>query len=177
MSWEFDAGNAPADGRDRTKLVWGGILIGVAVMAGLMVLMSGESKSSQSRVYVKQIFIQCNRSDAADRDRALELANDVRRRLVAGEITFEDAARNYSAETASAAKGGHLGWLTKSEFAEGIAKEFAWNGPVGELSNVLESNFGFHLLFIEKRELSASDLHQRELREKVFNEETPAPQE
>lgn len=168
MSWESNpAEEQPEPVKDRTKLVWTLVLIGVVIMAVLLVLTTRQGTVSQSRAYVKHIYIPFEYNDPADRDRALQLVVDVRARILQGELTFEEAAKLYSSET-TAERGGHLGWTVENDFAEGKAREFVWTGPVGELSNILESAQGFHLIYVEKRELSARDQYEREIQQRVL---------
>lgn len=169
MSWESNAPDEPEVVKDRTKLVWGIVLVGVVLMAALLAFTTRETKSGVSRAYVKHIYVSFQFRNAEERDRALELIGDVRSRIVSGDLTFEEAARQYSAEAVSAQRGGVLGWTERDDFAEGKAKEFVWNGPVGELSPILESRNGFHLILVEKRELSARDQYELEIQERVLN--------
>jgi hypothetical protein len=173
MSWEFNRGEQPENVKDRTRLVWVGILVAVVLMAVLLAITTRPTATAQSRAYVKHIYVPFDRNFPEERDRSLELMADVRSRILANELSFEEAARQYSAEGDIAKRGGHLGWVTKEDFVEGKATQFIWNGPVGELSSILESNLGFHLLFIEKRELSAAEQYERELKQRVIEGAEP----
>lgn len=169
MSSAFNAPEQPEevkDVKDRTKLLWIAVLIAIVLMAGVLAVITRPVAAPVSRAYVKHIYIPFYQR--AEREEAMILANEVRDRIVSGELTFEDAARQYSKESSSAGRGGHLGWLEPNDLAEGIAKEFVWKGPVGELSDVLESDVGFHLLYVDKRELSAREQYERELHERVL---------
>ena len=64
-------------------------------------------------------------------------------------IYFSDAARKYS-EDASAPSGGDLGWHAKGEL-DPVFEEAAWNMHVGTTSGVVETPFGYHLIFVEDR--------------------------
>ena len=72
-------------------------------------------------------------------------ANDVLAKVNSGEITFEDAATEYSTDTGSAAKGGDVGWdkLTSfvPEYSEGLAVL-----AKDEISGLVPSQFGFHII-------------------------------
>lgn len=73
----------------------------------------------------------------------------IRRRILDGE-SFATMAVLYSEDPGSATKGGELGFVGKGEFA----KEFetaAFNLREGEISEVIETEFGFHIIqLIEK---------------------------
>jgi len=75
----------------------------------------------------------------------------IRRRILDGE-SFSTMAVLYSEDPGSATKGGELGFVGKGEFA----REFetaAFNLREGEISEVVETEFGFHIIqLIEKRD-------------------------
>ncbi len=75
----------------------------------------------------------------------------IRRRILDGE-SFSTMAVLYSEDPGSATKGGELGFVGKGE----LAREFetaAFNLREGEISEVVETEFGFHIIqLIEKRD-------------------------
>jgi peptidyl-prolyl cis-trans isomerase C len=64
-------------------------------------------------------------------------------------IYFSDAARKYS-EDASASSGGDLGWHAKGELDPQF-EDAAWNMHPGTMSGIVETQFGYHLIFVEDR--------------------------
>ena len=62
-------------------------------------------------------------------------------------IYFSDAARKYS-EDGSAPSGGDLGWHAKGEL-DPTFEEAAFGLPKGRMSGVVETKFGYHLIFVE----------------------------
>jgi peptidyl-prolyl cis-trans isomerase SurA len=74
---------------------------------------------------------------------------EMRERLVNKAAKFEDLARQFSGDS-SAAKGGDLGWMAPGD----IVPEFETvmnNMKPGELSDVVETPFGFHLIEVLER--------------------------
>ncbi len=81
--------------------------------------------------------------DAVGAEAAREKILRLRRQL-AGGADFRDLARRFS-EDASAPAGGDLGWVAPGELVPALSKAvFAL--PVGEISEVVESSLGFHLV-------------------------------
>ena len=82
---------------------------------------------------------------------ASELASDIRRRIIDGE-SFNDLAIEYSDDPGTALSGGDLGWTN----GEGLVSEFREvmdNTEIGELSDVFQTDFGFHVLeILDRRE-------------------------
>jgi parvulin-like peptidyl-prolyl isomerase len=64
-------------------------------------------------------------------------------------IYFSEAARKFS-EDASAPSGGDLGWHAKGEFDPKF-EEAAWAMPRGTMSGIVETQFGYHLIYEEDR--------------------------
>ena len=83
-------------------------------------------------------------SKARARQRAESLLIEVRRGA-----DFQAAAKRFSADSASAAQGGELGWFRRGV----MVKEFedvAFRLRPGEISNLVETSFGFHIIRVER---------------------------
>ena len=92
-----------------------------------------------------------------------EEAQTVLQRLEDGE-DFAALATEVSTDTLSAELGGDLGWIPKGEMDTAF-DEVAFNLPVGEISDVVETPRGFHIILVEDsdddRELDPEILDQR----------------
>ena len=75
---------------------------------------------------------------------ALALANELRNRILAGE-DFATLAGAYSDDTGSGANGGDLGWFGKGRMVAPF-EETAFSLPVGEVSEPVKTDFGYHLI-------------------------------
>ncbi len=92
-----------------------------------------------------------------------EEANAVLERLQQGE-DFATVAMEVSQDTGSAEEGGDLGWFPLGVMDTAF-EDVAFSLAVGELSGVVESSYGFHIILVEERdedrELDADMLEQR----------------
>jgi len=92
-----------------------------------------------------------------------EEAQTVLQRLEDGE-DFAALATEVSTDTLSAELGGDLGWIPKGKMDTAF-DEVAFNLPVGEISDVVETPRGFHIILVEDsdddRELDPEILDQR----------------
>ena len=70
--------------------------------------------------------------------------NEIRLRVVNGE-DFKDLADEFSEDPGSAKLGGELGWLGKGVLAPEFEKTML-ESEIGELSDVFQTQFGFHFL-------------------------------
>lgn len=76
----------------------------------------------------------------------------IRKRILEGESSFSAMAVLYSEDPGSARKGGELGFTGRGEFAPEF-ETAAFNLRDGEISEVVETQFGFHIIqLIERRD-------------------------
>lgn len=77
-------------------------------------------------------------------------ATELMDRINSGEITFAEAALQFSIDSSTAANGGELGSIVRGqtvpEFEEAILA-----APIGELYGPVQSEFGYHLIIVEER--------------------------
>lgn len=91
---------------------------------------------------------------AAVRSRVAEL----RAEIASGKRKFEDAARELSADSASAAEGGDLGMSEKGRYVKEF-EDAARKLKPGELSPPVSTQFGAHLIRMDKRSGDSLALH------------------
>jgi len=75
---------------------------------------------------------------------------DLKARIQSGEVTFKEAARQYSKDPGSASKGGDLGFVGRGVFVKPF-EEAAFSLKPGELSGIVKTQFGVHLLRLEDK--------------------------
>ena len=92
-------------------------------------------------------FVQLAKTPSeADEQEVLSIVQELRKEIADGQTSFADVARSYS-EDASAESGGDLGWFDR----ERMVKEFtdaAFALGVGELSEPVRTEFGYHLIMV-----------------------------
>ena len=95
-------------------------------------------------------------SDA--KEEVKNLAKKVRDSIAAGG-NFADYAKRYSADPGSAASGGELGWIDKGKLV-GEYERAAYNLQSGEISQPVESPFGYHIIqTLDKRKDAIQTKH------------------
>ncbi len=126
----------------------------------------GNAPASVQQTQARHILIRINEVvSEAEARRKLE---SVRERIVNG-MDFAEQARLYS-QDGSAAKGGDLGWLNPGDTVPDF--ERAMNAlKIGELSQVIQSPFGMHLIQVqERRERDVSAERQRTVARQAIRE-------
>ncbi|TWC69924.1 peptidylprolyl isomerase [Herbaspirillum sp. SJZ099] len=99
------------------------------------------------QTHVRHILIKVNQVvTAADAKRKLA---ELKERLDHGSATFEELAKLYSNDL-SAAKGGDLGWVYPGDTVPEFERAMDQLKP-GEVSQPIESPFGFHLIQVVER--------------------------
>eukprot|EP01114_Cavostelium_apophysatum_P024470 TRINITY_DN9586_c0_g1_i1.p2 TRINITY_DN9586_c0_g1~~TRINITY_DN9586_c0_g1_i1.p2 ORF type:complete len:474 (+),score=134.99 TRINITY_DN9586_c0_g1_i1:713-2134(+) len=109
---------------------------------------AGGDKAVVQQTRVSHILMKPNPTmNAAEvKKKLLEL----RQKVLDNSATFEDLARQNSQEPSSAAKGGDLGFLEPGDAGPEFDNAISTLKP-GEISDVIESPFGFHILRVTER--------------------------
>lgn len=101
-------------------------------------------------VKARHILIKVEKSASdEDKKKAKEKAEEILRRIKAGE-DFAKLASEFSDDPGSKKKGGGLGSFTKGRMVPGFEK-VAFSLKPGEISDVFETPFGFHIVKVEER--------------------------
>ncbi|MDN4054128.1 peptidylprolyl isomerase [Massilia sp. YIM B02763] len=102
-------------------------------------------------------------------DEAKKKLADIKARIDSKQITFEDAARQFSND-GSASKGGDLGWLAPGDALPEF--ENPMNAlKIGEVSDVVQTPFGFHLIqVLERKSEDTSKDRERSMARQVLTD-------
>lgn len=112
------------------------------------------------KIHPRHILIRLEESEADEQNTVAQL-RDLREQIVSGELTFEEAAKEYSEDKETASKGGDLGWFEFDQFQLKSFKEAVSKLGVGEISAPVKTDFGYHLVRLdERREARKLDLEK-----------------
>jgi peptidyl-prolyl cis-trans isomerase D len=98
---------------------------------------------------------------AADSTAALDRAREVREELLSG-VSFSELARIESADLASAREGGNLGTFGRGQMV-GPFEEAAFSLPIGEVSEPVQTEFGWHLIEVTARDEETDQVEARHI--------------
>jgi len=88
---------------------------------------------------------------AAERDKARDTLRAIRGDILAGKTDFAAAAKDFS-QCPSAPKGGDIGFIfRKFQNVDEAYARVAFSMKVGDVSEVVETDFGFHLIKVTER--------------------------
>ena len=107
----------------------------------------GQRQKRPAMVFFKQIVV-APRPTAAARAAALARAESVLVQLRRG-ADFETLARRYSEDPGSRDQGGDLGWFRRGTMVDAFER-VAFNLRPGDISDPVESPFGYHLIKVER---------------------------
>jgi peptidyl-prolyl cis-trans isomerase C len=131
-----------------------------------------EHKSEYERVKARHILIRTKGSAAPaggkkelTDEEALEKTKALRARIVAGE-DFAAIAKTESDDTGSGATGGELNFFSHGQMVPPFEKA-AFALPVGQVSEPVKSQFGYHLIQVEKHESKTLDEVRPEIEKKL----------
>src|SRR2546425_19747 len=107
----------------------------------------GQQSKRPASVSFRQIVI-APKPDSAAKARARQLAESLVV-VLRGGASFADVARRFSSDSGSREAGGELGWFRRGR----MVKEFedvAFRMRPGEISGVVETEFGYHIIQVER---------------------------
>ncbi len=102
-----------------------------------------------SEVEIRELMIKPTINDV-QRQEALDRVEALRTSILDGTADFADMARKYSEDPGSGRAGGDLGWAPRGTFVPNF-EAAAYRLDVGEVSEVVETQFGFHLIELQER--------------------------
>ncbi|HEX8298228.1 MAG TPA: peptidyl-prolyl cis-trans isomerase [Rubricoccaceae bacterium] len=88
-----------------------------------------------------------------------EQARELKARLDAGQISFAQAARQYSVDESNKARGGDLGWFARGRMV-GEFDTAVFGAPVGRVVGPVSTQFGLHLILVEGTSNQEAELVQ-----------------
>jgi len=123
-------------------------------------------------VKASHILIKADKNASADdKEKARGEAGDILKRVKAGE-DFAKLASEVSDDQGSKAKGGDLGYFARGKMVKQF-EDAAFSLKAGEISDVVETHFGFHIIRVDDRKESVVEPYDKvrdRVREKVFND-------
>lgn len=119
-----------------------------------------------SRVRARHILLSFpSEATEAQRDSVREELLGLRRRAEAGE-SFANLATEYSQDRASAVKGGDLGFFERGEMVKPFDSA-AFALEPGEMSGIVESPYGLHLIKVEEKEVPTFEERRAQFRDEM----------
>lgn len=96
-----------------------------------------------------------------EKAKARQLADSVRTAILNG-ADYADMARRYSYDTNSAVNGGHMGYMSAGQVPYQF-EEASFSVPVGQISEVVETPFSYHIIRVDDKRPTRGELHVRHI--------------
>jgi peptidyl-prolyl cis-trans isomerase SurA len=128
---------------------------------------SGDKPALEQQTHARHILMKPTptMTEAEVKRKLLELKEKIDNKAA----TFEDLARQYSQDS-FAAKGGDMGWVLAGDVPDEFQKAMDQLKP-GEISGVVQSPFGFHLIqVVERKSEDTSKEKERSVARQVIHE-------
>ncbi len=117
-----------------------------------------ETGHTEEQVWARHILV----GTEAEAKAALQLINQG--------IDFAEVARKYSKDTGSGASGGDLGWFGKNAMVPEF-EEAAFKLKVGEISEPVKSQFGYHIIqVLGRQELPVNASQYEQIKDTAFSD-------
>ena len=127
-------------------------------------------QNSREELDYSHIMLSKGRT-AAENMRSRALADSIQQALVAG-ADFEELARKYSTDRTVTTNGGHLGYIASGSLPYRF-EHAAYALKPGQISNVVESNAGYHILKGGPRRPAKGTVKASHILKKIAPDATP----
>jgi peptidyl-prolyl cis-trans isomerase SurA len=105
-----------------------------------------DRKPARQRLRPAQILYRLDLEQRNDTTAGIAFLNALRDSIQMGLATFEELAARHSQDTVSGPNGGDLGWMTRGTNIEANFEDAILSLQVGEVSRVIRTPFGLHLI-------------------------------
>ena len=128
-----------------------------------------EQEAPDAQISARHILLSFpQQATQVQRDSVRTVLEGIRSRAVAGE-RFDALARQYSQDPGSAAVGGDLGTFGRGEMVKPF-EDAAFALQPGELSDIVETPYGLHLIKVESKEAPGFDQVKDQFRTRAQNQ-------
>jgi peptidyl-prolyl cis-trans isomerase C len=131
-----------------------------------------DNKKDYEQVKARHILVAFKGSPAAQKAKkpltdaeAKAKADDLRKKLVAG-ADFAEMAKKESDDTESGKNGGDLGAFSHGQMVPEF-EQAAFNAKVGEITPVVKTQFGYHIIKVEEKVSTALDAAKPQLEKTI----------
>jgi len=90
-------------------------------------------------------------------DASMAKLDSIRNAILSGSISFENAAKEYSIDRSTKARGGKMGFVIPDRFPWPFEKA-SYDTPVGGISKVINSGVGYHIIRVDSRTPSKGEV-------------------
>jgi len=153
------------DGPQDNAKWWWLAVVGVFIVAVFLVWGSGAINPDTTRARARHILLQFDKADPQDKQRALDLANDIKKRIAAGE-EFGKLAGEFSDDPLSKSSGGDLGYSKEGSYVDAFEK-CVWSADLHTVSDPVLTSFGYHLIEVLDRKFSSIDQYKEEEKARI----------
>lgn len=94
---------------------------------------------------------------------ALKRINSIKNKIDSGLISFENAAVEFSEDPSAPNNQGNLGYFTAFQMIYEF-ENYAFNTPVGKISKVFRTEFGYHIVKVMDKRLSKGEVAIRQIK-------------
>jgi len=125
-----------------------------------------EMQAPDARLHASHILMSYpDQATQAQRDSVRQVMESIRQRALTGE-SFAELARQYSQDPGSASQGGDLGTFGRGDMVRPF-EDAAFALQPGEISDVVETPFGLHIIRLESKEVPSFDSVREQFRQRL----------
>lgn len=128
-----------------------------------------KNQSDLDQVRASHILIAFKKDNPKEKKDAYEKIQKIRAEIVSGKIGFPEAAGKYSMDAGSQKTQGDLSYFSRARMVEPFAKVVFNMKKIGEISQVVETEFGYHIIQLTG-EMRGFDAYKERIRWKLYQD-------
>lgn len=115
----------------------------------------------QEEVNVSHIMMHIS-EDPLKNKKSKALLDSIRNEFKAGNATFAELAQKHSTDRSTSGRGGLMGWIVANRWPYSFEKA-AWDTKVGDISDIVETFAGFHIIMVNDRRQSRGKVNAKHI--------------
>ena len=115
----------------------------------------------KEEVNVSHIMIHISEDPVKNKESKARL-DSIRKEFKAGNGTFAELAQKHSTDRSTSNRGGLMGWITANRWPYTF-EEAAWSTSIGDISDVIETFAGFHIIMVNDRRESRGQVNAKHI--------------
>lgn len=150
----------------------GEISMPIRTQYGYHIVMVTDKIEALGKIKVEHINVKIHNNDTLQ---ALAKIKEIKTKISSGDLSFEEAAKQYSDDKGSATNGGMLPWFEVGKMVPEFISNISKLKNLGDVSEPVLTDYGYHLVkLIELKKIASYEEYLPELKQRIAKDSRSA---